>query len=231
MPYRRLPNTNNARLLALQTAVTKDEELPFNQKVMSLKLFSEARTFANNFEQKLLLYQNKLSSRIDASKRYQQTLNQARMYISHFIQVLNLAVIRNEIKKENRALYGLSPNSNNVPNLNAEENVLFWGKKIIEGEEQRMQNGGIPIYNPAINKVRVHYDIFKEHYDSQQLYKSTTDRSREDFAALLAEADRIILEIWNTVEEFFKNEPPDLRYAKCREFGIVYYFRPDEQKY
>ncbi|MCL1868762.1 MAG: hypothetical protein FWF72_07475 [Paludibacter sp.] len=231
MPYRRLPKTNNARVLALRTAVEKDEKLPYNQKVMSLKLFSEARIFANNFEQKLSLYQNKLSTRIDASKRYQQTLNQARMYISHFIQVFNLAVIRGEIKKENRTLYGLSPNSSNVPNLNAEDSVLFWGGKIIEGEEQRTQNGGIPIYNPAINKVRVHYDIFKEHYDSQQLYKSTTGRSREDFIALLAEADRIILEIWNKVEEHFKNEPPETHYALCREFGIVYYFRNNEQKY
>jgi hypothetical protein len=231
MPYRRLPKTNNARMLALRTAVEKDDELSYNNKVMSLKLFSEARIFANNFEQKLALYQNKLSSRIDASKRYQQTLNQARMYISHFIQVFNLAIVRGEIKKENRALYGLLPNSNNVPNLSTEDSVLFWGDKVIKGEEQRTQNGGIPIYNPAINKVRVHYTIFKEHYSSQQLYKSTTDRSREDFTALLAEADRIILEIWDTVEEHFKNEPPEVRYPLCREFGIVYYFREGENKY
>jgi len=231
MPYRRLPRTNNARLLALQAAVNKEEELTFNQKVIPLKLFSETRVFANNFEQKLSLYKNKLSSRIDASKRFQQTLNQARMYISHFIQVLNLAIVRGEIKKENRALYGLEPNSNSVPNLQTEESVIFWGGKIIEGEEKRTQNGGTPIYNPAINKVRVHYDIFKEHYDSQQLYKSTTYRSREDFNSLLYQADRLILEIWNAVEEYFKNEPPQLRFQHCREFGIVYYFRHNEEKY
>ena len=231
MPYRRLPKTNNARLLALRTAVEQDNKLPFNQRVMSPKLYNEAKVFTNNFEQKLLHYQNKLTTRIDASKHYQRTLNQARMYISHFIQVLNLAVIRGEINNGNRMLYGLPENENNVPNLNSEENVLFWGAKIIEGEQLRIQNGGIPIYNPAINKVRVHYDIFKENYTSQQLYKSTTNRSREDFTALLTEADRIILEIWNTVEEYFKNELPQMRYKLCCEYGIVYYFRDNEQRY
>ncbi|MCL2596192.1 MAG: hypothetical protein FWD66_00715 [Paludibacter sp.] len=231
MPYRRLPKTNNARLLAMRTAVEKEGKLPYNQKVLPLELFSRTRVFSNNFEQKLLQYQNKLSTRIDASKHYQQTLNQARMYISHFIQVFNLAVIRGDIKKENKTLYGMEKNENNVPNLSSEENVLFWGEKIIEGEEMRTQNGGIPIYNPPINKVRVHYDIFKEKYTTQQFHKSTTNRSRDDFTALLKEADQIILQIWNTVEKHFKNEPPQIRYKLCSEFGIVYYFRDSEQKY
>jgi len=231
MPYRRLPKTNNARLLALRTAVEKDEQLPYNQKVLALNLFIEARVFTNNFEQKLLQYQNKLTTRIDASKHYQQSLNQARMYISHFIQVFNLAVIRGDIKKENKSLYGLDESENNVPNLATDDNVLFWGAKIIEGEEMRTQNGGIPIYNPPINKVRVHYDIFKEKYAAQQLYNSTTKRSHEDFAALLNEADRIILQIWNTVEEHFKNESPQKRYLLCSDFGVVYYFRGNEEKY
>lgn len=231
MPYRRLPKTNNARLLALRTAIEKDEELPYNRKVMSLKLFNEARIFTNNFEQKLALYQNKLSTRINASKHYQQTLSLTRIYISHFIQVLNLAVVRGEIKKENRTLYGFRADDNSVPNLNKEENIMLWGKRIIEGEELRIQNGGIPIYNPAINKVRVHYDIFKENYQSQQLYKSTTGRSREDFTVLLAQADRIILEIWNAVEEYFKNQPLQMRCKYCSDYGIVYYFRQGEEKF
>jgi hypothetical protein len=215
----------------LRTAIGKEEELPFNHKVISLRLFNETKVFLNNFEQKLLFYHNKLSTRVDAAKRYQQTINQARMYISHFIQVLNLAVIRGEIKKENKTLYGLAVSNNNVPNLNTEESVLKWGANIIEGEERRVRDGGIPIYNPTINKVRVLFDIFKEHCGTQQLYKSTTDRSRDDFNALLVEADRIILNIWNQVEERFKNEPPETRYPKCREFGIVYYFRASEPRF
>jgi len=92
----------------------------------------------------------------------------ARLYISHFIQVLNLAVIRNEIRALQKELYGLNVQENALPDLSSETALADWGRKVIEGERKRMGQGGIPIYNPTIAKVKVHYDIFMESYEKQK---------------------------------------------------------------
>ena len=101
----------------------------------------------------------------------------ARLYISHFIQVLNLAVLRDEIKTWRiKNIYGL-PEANVVPDLLSEAALVEWGKKIIEGEQQRTAQGGIPIYNPTIARVKVHYDIFLDSYERQKNYQALTNRS------------------------------------------------------
>ena len=56
-------------------------------------------------------------STVNVNKQYRHIVQNARMYISHFIQVLNLAVIRGEIKKEQKLLYGLDPHQHVVPDL------------------------------------------------------------------------------------------------------------------
>ena len=72
--------------------------------------------------------------------------------------------------------------------------------KIVEGESRRISQGGIPIYNPTIAKVRVHYDIFMESYERQRNLQALTVRSLETLASMRSEADALILDIWNQVE-------------------------------
>ena len=76
-----------------------------------------------------------------------------------------------------------------------------WGRKIVEGESRRISQGGIPIYNPTIAKVRVHYDIFTDSYDRQKNLQALTARSLESLSAMRTTADELILDIWNQVEK------------------------------
>ena len=43
MPYRRLPNTDQSRLTALQTAIQRASEADFTEQVISWQNISEAR--------------------------------------------------------------------------------------------------------------------------------------------------------------------------------------------
>jgi hypothetical protein len=221
MPYRRLPKTDKGRLRALETAIAMLSTLPFNSQVLSQKTSYEAKTFLNNFEQKLLHYKHNLGTQIEANKRYQQIVFQARMYISHFVQVLNLAVARGEIKRESKLFYGLDSTQNAVPSLTTEKSVLLWGQRIIDGEQERISNGGSPIYNPTIAKVKVHYDIFREHYFNQKQHQNITNDRRGELSALHEQAEAIILDIWNQVEAYYKQEAPADFLKKCRAFGVV----------
>lgn len=228
MPYRRLPNTDQARLRALRTAILQSEKQNYSQQILAYKIIHDAKSYLSIFEKQLVQYQQTLDSQVSANKRYQQIVHNARLYISHFIQVFNLSVIRGDIKKDHKLFYQLDPNVHTVPDLSTEATLIHWGKCIIDGENERIRNGGLPIYNPAIAKVKVHYEVFKEYKSTQKLYQATTTRNWEELVSLREKGDQIILEIWNQVEAKFKDEKPYHRLLKCQEFGLVYYYRKGE---
>lgn len=230
MPYRRLPNTDQARLRALKAALLQGDQQDFGDQAVSYKSLREAQNFLNIFEKQLAHYQQMLENQVLANKKYQLIVHNARIYISHFIQVLNLSVIRGDIKKEHKLFYHLDPEINNVPDLSTEAALLEWGKYIIDGENERIRNGGLPIYNPAIAKVKVHYEIFKEYKATQKIHQNTTNRNWEDLVSLRTKGDEIILDIWNQVETRFKDEKPYARMKKCQSYGLIYYYRKGENE-
>ncbi|MDD3079409.1 MAG: hypothetical protein PHH37_09945 [Paludibacter sp.] len=230
MPYRRLPNTDQARLRALRTAIQKADKQDYNSQVITFKIAHEAKSFLGIFEKQLSHYQQMLDNQVSANKKYQQVVHNARLYISHFIQVLNLAVIRGDIKKDNKIFYQLDPNTHTVPDLTTEAALLKWGKHIIDGENERVRNGGFPIYNPAIAKVQVHYEVFKEYKITQKQYQNATNRSWEELVGLRERGDEIILDIWNQVEAHYKDEKPFSRLTKCKNYGLIYYYRKGEKE-
>lgn len=228
MPYRRLPNTDQARLRALRIAIQQCDKQNFGDLIVTYKTIHEAKTYLGIFEKQLIQYQQTLESQVSANKRYQQIVHNARLYISHFIQVFNLSVIRGDIKKDHKLFYQLDPNVHIVPDLSTEASLLHWGKCIIDGENERIRNGGLPIYNPAIAKVKVHYEVFKEYKTTQKIHQNTTNRNWEELVSLRQKGDEVILDIWNQVELKFRNEKPYSRLMKCQSFGLVYYYRKGE---
>ena len=111
MPYRRLPNTDQARVRALKAAVEKGEMYNVRDLAITLKTLFEARNFLHRFEAAQIYYTQCYDNQSRASRKHQMNVKTARLYISHFIQVLNLAVLRDEIKVAHKELYGL-PASN-----------------------------------------------------------------------------------------------------------------------
>ena len=230
MPYRRLPKTDQARLHALQRAVQQAANAPYNEQVINYRTLSEAQRFLMQYENQVAQYHANFDSKVSANRQYRHRVRNARMYISHFIQVLNLAVIRGEIKRSQKELYKLDPKSNALPDLTTEEGLIEWGQNIIDGEQQRTAAGGFPIYNPAINKVKVHYEMFKEDYTSHLLHKKTHSRVFEDTETMRKQVDEIILSIWDQVEAFYKDELPYAKLQKCQAYGMIYYYRTGETK-
>ncbi|EIY51730.1 hypothetical protein [Bacteroides nordii] len=231
MPYRRLPNTDQARIRALKSAVGKGDVYNVNELAISLNTLSEARSFLSKFEIAHNYYVQCYDNQVKESPKHQSNVKTARLYISHFIQVLNLSVLRSEVKPIHKKLYCLPIDNYNVPDLTSEAAMVEWGKRIIEGERKRTSQGGVPIYNPTIAKVKVHYDIFVDSYERQKALQVLTNRSLEGLATMRTRADELILDIWNQVEEKFRNiSPNELRLDKCRDYGVIYYYRTSEKR-
>ena len=73
--------------------------------------------------------------------KYEDALKKARMYVSHFIQVLSMSIMRGEIARSKRSYYGLPENEDTIPNLFSESSVLEWGMKVMEGQRRRQSEG------------------------------------------------------------------------------------------
>lgn len=210
--------------------VVKGDTYNVYDLAVSLKTLTEARNFLTKFEAAQAYYTECFERQSVAGRKHQANVKTARLYISHFIQVLNLAVIRSEVRTVHKDYYGLDKSNNNVPDLSTESALAEWGRKIVDGESKRISQGGIPIYNPTIAKVRVHYDIFMDSYEKQKNLQALTARSLDVLASMRAEADNLILDIWNQVEKKFEEVVPnEKRLDLCRAYGVIYYYRTGEK--
>lgn len=229
MPYRRLPKSDAARLKALRTLLENNDIYTARNRFIDWKTLNRAQPI---YDRLLTATEQLRMSRLAQGRfttRMGKLYHNAMMYVSHFIQVLLMCVERGEIKRQQLELYGLPQDTTAVPYLNSYDNLLEWGKKIVEGEKARIKHGGRPIYNPSIGMVGTHYDIFADAYRQQQTLQERTSRDMRKVEGIRPEADEVIQELWNQVEANFAKDPPEKRLEECRRFGVIYYYRSGEK--
>ena len=232
MPYRRLPKTDQARIRALKAAVESSTQNGIYTNVLSHNTFHKAKNFLERFSREVALYRRCVTEQSSkkANKEYDAALKKARMYVSHFIQVLSMSIMRGEIARNKRPYYGLPEDEDTIPNLFSESSVLEWGVKVIEGERRRQGEGGIPIYNPTMGRVSAVFEIFKGMYDRQHSLQQRTNDALRNISDMRFEADEIIFEAWGEIEKSFAVLQGAERLKKCAEYGVIYYDRPDRKK-
>jgi len=230
MPYRRLPTTDKARLRALEVCYKKISSCKPDENAVSEHLSTKLKVFLPRFQQAIINQEAAKKNQIEKSKQYTELQRKARLYISHFIQVMNMAITRAELKPQIREFYDLLNYENTVPPLNAEKDLIDWGKKIIHGDQKRIQNGGSPIYNPSIALVKVNYEKFTDAYHFQKTLQTTTDRNSKQVNDLRSEADKLIQNLWNEVEQNFQPLHNAKKRAMSEEYGVVYVYRKSEKK-
>jgi len=230
MPYRRLPNTDKARIRSLETAINKMKNSEYYAPVLSPELFAKAEKKLAQFDDAVGRYLKSLDKQVSYSKSesYQDRLKNAKMYVSHFLTVFNLCVKRGEIKASDREYYSIPVNSGEMPDMSTDIAVIRCCENAIRGEKARVEKGGIPIYNPTIAKVVVHYELFKELYDKQCGLRQLTDESLLVVSLMRPQIDAIILEVWNSIESYFSNLTGEKKLKACRDYGLIYYYRKGE---
>lgn len=229
MPYRRLPNTDTARIRAMRNAIEMGIKKSHSELAFSQSSLMKTRTFLPVFEQVVSNQRNYQKSQVERNKKYQDVLKKTRLYLSHFIQVMNMAVMRGESKPEIREYYGLKHTDKKVPDLNTEKDLIIWGKKIIEGEEARLVTGASPITNPTIARVKVHYQDFMRAYQDQQNHYDIYQKAHQKVTEQRKEADAIILDLWNQIENYFESLAPDEAREQASVYGVKYVYRKNEK--
>jgi hypothetical protein len=230
MPYRRLPNTDLARLRALRIAFEKGKELPPFKLAYSQSTLQKIQQFLSLFEKTLMETRLAYNLQSEKSKNYIKVLHKAKLYISHFIQVVNMAIIRGDLSSAERSFFGLSSDQKKVPLFNTEAELINWGEKLIAGENLRISKGHTPITNPTMAVVKVWFEKFMESLKYQKILQKNSARSQEKLTALRKQADEIILVLWNEVEHFYSSIPEDKKRENAKLYGLVYILRKNEKK-
>jgi len=228
MPYRRLPNTDAARIRAMKTALELGKELPPHKLAYSSKTLVHLQRFLPQFENSLQLQRQTLASQEKKSKNHNDIVRKARMYLTHFIKVMNMAISRGELPPETRAFYGIPTNDPTVPSFNNENELVSWGRRVIDGEIFRIKKGGSPITNPTIAVVKVRFEQYLDVLNFQNIISKRALEYSQRVFEFRKEADEIILTLWNEVEAKFSELNETDKRAACETYGIVYFFRKGE---
>jgi hypothetical protein len=212
----------------MHSALKRGKEIPPFKMAFSQKNLVKLQGFLPGFEHTIGLQRQTLNSQTDKSKDSQEISRKARLYVSHFLRVMNMAILRGEMPPETRTFFGIPVEDQTVPALTSDNELISWGKRIIDGEEFRKKKGLTPITNPSIAVVKVWYEQF---LDSYRFHKTLSKRSSEyatKTADLRKEADNLILSIWNEVEASLSTGPEEKRRSEAEKYGLVYVFRKNE---
>ena len=229
MPYRRLPTTDKARMRALEAALKKATGKTGDKLAISNPLIEELRNVKSRFENMLIQYELDIKIQSQRNQDYKAAMENARMYISHFIQVLFLTSERGEINGGIKYCE-LKEYNGKVPPLNTEEEILHWGNKVIEGEQKRIQNGGSAIYNPSIALVKIKIEDFNDAAIFQSTLRKNTSRSFDKMRAIRKTTNEFISRMWSGIEENIISDDVKIKRQISQEYGLVYIFRRNEKK-
>ena len=229
MPYRRLPNTDMARLRALKAAKALGEETPPFKLAFSSASLQKLRQFLPSFENMFHQQRSALNLQVNKGCEYNALMRKARLYISHFYQVLNFAIARNDMPATARKYYGIRENDSKIPPLQTEKDILYWGEKLLKGENERIANGGSMMNNPSAAVVRVRFEQFADAAHSQKITQKSTLYATDRISSLRAEADNLIQIIWDEIEATYDLLPDENKREKAALYGVVYVFRPYER--
>ena len=228
MPYRRLPNTDLARLRALRIAFEKGKEVPPPELSFTQGTLHKLNSNIHAFEKTLLECRQAYNKQVNSSREYKESLRKAKTYMSHFIQVVNMAISRGDLRPSDREFFGFSSDQKKVPAFHTEASVIKWGEKLISGESARIMKGLTPITNPTIAVVKVRFEKFLEMYRFQKMLQKNLQRSQQKLDSLRKTVDGIILSVWNEVEQCYAQLPEQSRRNNARIYGVVYFYRKNE---
>ena len=242
MPYRRLPNSLPAVIRQLNTAYDAWDLYP------SARLIDPAqydKLDDGPYHDGLVRRLNKEAGDVPRALAAQAPLTDAAsrgiaqltLWVSHFHQVYDLGVARGVFTAGGRAHYGREVNAQKLPALGSALEVLEYAGKIGPGEATRRAAEGptsVAMALPSAAEVTAIYNTVKAQHDASLTAQAFTDLQQNELAALYPEAQRLAVQICNTVEYHLENDDTYQhldaagRRAIARRWGVVYIYDSNE---
>lgn len=228
MPFRRIPSSMRKIVQALQAAQSKYNATGTNQ-AFSVATKTALDTLLPLLMAELSQKNTSSASKYSASRLEDESMAKAKMYISHYFQVLNLGIERKIYKASERIFYGLNQNRKSVPKLGKENDVIYWAEEIARGEASRIASGGIPMANPSAAEVHTAASDFITKHKDQSEKKDSHGKESKDVKDLFGDARQLVIDIWDEVEFAFRRRDRAAKRKRAKEWGVFYDTRPEER--
>lgn len=235
MPYRQLPTTIIGRNNVLETTRQKLASTPQSEWAVSIETEQTLSTLYPKFRQEIGERQEQFARQAAASSAENQQEAVLRRFVSHFIQVFNMAVERGTFLPTDRLFYGLDANQSELPKISTQQELVTWAKNLIEGEEKRLAKNadgkatGKAMSNPRIAEVENELNKYLELSNAQSAEKQAFDAENKDVLNMLPAIDELIRDIYDEVEFYYRKETPANKRKLAREWGVVYVSRKGEE--
>jgi hypothetical protein len=221
--------TDAARLRALSAALGMSETVDMSKLAYSSKHVHPLRNMHQQLEMAKNQQEMTWNQLVRQNKSYQKKLHKTKIYLTHFLQVINMCIAREEFSENDRRYYEIDPTETRVPPIISEEDALKWGKIVIDGEDRRIREGGSPVMTPTIGKVKAWYEQFRDAYYSQKTVQKSYARANEKIRVIREKTDALILEVWNEVEACYAGLGEEKKRDASSLYGVVYVYRKNEK--
>ena len=218
---RRLPQSNLGRYTALRSALNQHnnagaDTVLTNQTVSRLKAIEPQYAAA--------LKNDTIAEAQSADAGNAKTTAQAacRIYASHGLQTIIMAVQRGEMPLATLLLYRMDESTPSLPGLGTEQEVVAAAENFLNGEAARTAAGGTPLPMPTAVQVQAKLEIFNRALDNQNTAQINLKKQEATVEALNTEANGVIKKVWDEAETFYNEQPDETRRANCRLWGVVY---------
>jgi hypothetical protein len=221
---RRLPQSIISLKKALNKGVMMNNSLPPAQRFLPPMFeteLNEANTALNTaYGQEAIAEGNYANNNRDLGL----SVGVMRKYASHFIQVMNLAIDREDDNFDpgDRGYYQLPDGT--VPNMDSEANAFLWAGNIIAGEAGRMAEkpGAVAMSNPDISKVAALHASATTFLDQENVLVTALTNARGTVQGLLEPGKLTVTKLWNYLETQYLHLNDSARRDILREWGVVY---------
>jgi hypothetical protein len=222
MPTRKKPGSDEGRDKALYTAKTKNDGILPANRFLTNQTQTRLNAIQPSFRSALEARGTALANQSEGTAVNDAAKAAARMFVSHFFQVFNLGVARGVYTKSQRSFFQLDVNSDSVPTLTSEQDIILWGLRIETGDAARVAAGGAAMVNPTAEEVKEKVNDFIDRNGEQTVLKDAYDIKQEAVETLRVEADKVITKVWDETETFYNEETPSSKRRNCREWGVIY---------
>lgn len=219
---RKLPGTDISRQRALNTAKNKNDITTPGTGPLTANTETRLNAMNGNYNSALTDRANAKAGQTANTPVKDAAIENLRMYVSHFIQVFNLGVRRSVYVAAHRSFYQLNVNSEALPNMEDEDDVLLWANRLVTGDAQRILAGGAAMANPSIAQVTTVQTATVTIFNAHSLLSEALDTAEEALAALNDDTDSLIKRVWDEVETFFGEEEPSSKRENARRWGVIY---------
>lgn len=219
---RRVQNSGIGIWKAIKKAKEKKDNPPSYGNILS----SATNTRVNNTYTALNGARNALAVKTfqstQATKVKNAALAKLQMLNSHYIQVFNFKIAEEIFPKEYRSFFNIPVTSGAVPAQRNGDDAKQLAEDIITGEPAMIAAGGTASPFPTLANVTAALSAYNTAAAAQSNAKEETDMAEEALAALMPDAKKVMVKVWDEVETYFNEETIESKRLNAREWGVVY---------